>query len=65
MVLVEDDAAKVVEICKKQGATRVQLAKDAAEKTKLWEARRNALPGQREPHQEDLLPPPSAPLLFL
>lgn len=42
--LVEDDAAKVVEICKKQGATRVQLAKDAAEKTKLWEARRNALP---------------------
>ena len=44
MALVEDDAAKVVEICKKQGATRVQLAKDAAEKTKLWEARRNALP---------------------
>ncbi|MDO4768661.1 MAG: FAD-linked oxidase C-terminal domain-containing protein, partial [Pseudomonadota bacterium] len=44
MALVEDDAAKVVEICRKQGATRVQLAKDAAEKTKLWEARRNALP---------------------
>jgi glycolate oxidase len=42
--LVEDDAAKVVDICKQEGARRVVLAKDAAEKNKLWEARRNALP---------------------
>ncbi|MDY0274690.1 MAG: FAD-linked oxidase C-terminal domain-containing protein [Desulfomicrobium sp.] len=42
--LVDDDAAKVVEICKKNGALQVQMAKDAAEKHKLWEARRNALP---------------------
>ena len=44
IALVEDDAEKVVEICKKHGARRVQMAKDAAEKNKLWEARRNALP---------------------
>lgn len=42
--MVDDDAAKVVEICKKNGALQVQMAKDAAEKHKLWEARRNALP---------------------
>jgi len=44
VLLVEDDAEKVLGICKKHGARRVQLAKDAAEKNKLWEARRNALP---------------------
>lgn len=42
--LVDDDAAKVVEICKKIGATQVQMAKDEAEKNKFWDARRNALP---------------------
>jgi glycolate oxidase len=44
MAIVEDDAEKVVEICKKNSARRVQVARDAAEKNKLWEARRNALP---------------------
>ncbi|PKN43168.1 MAG: glycolate oxidase subunit GlcD [Deltaproteobacteria bacterium HGW-Deltaproteobacteria-18] len=44
IALVEDDAEKVLDICKKNGAKRVQMAKDAAEKNKLWEARRNALP---------------------
>ncbi|SHN49167.1 FAD-binding oxidoreductase [Desulfovibrio litoralis] len=42
--LVEDDANAVVEICKKTGATDVKIAQNAAEKNKLWEARRNALP---------------------
>lgn len=42
--MVEDDAAEVVAICKKCGATSVVMAKDAAEKNKLWEARRAALP---------------------
>ncbi len=42
--LVEDDAAKVVEVCRKCGATDVRMAQSAEEKFKLWEARRNALP---------------------
>jgi glycolate oxidase len=42
--LVEDDAASVVEICKKCGATDVRMAQNAEEKYKIWEARRNALP---------------------
>lgn len=42
--LVEDDAAKVMEICKKSGATEIKMAQTAEEKNKLWEARRNALP---------------------
>jgi glycolate oxidase len=41
---VEDDAEKVMELCKKCGATGIRVAKDAAEKFKIWEARRNALP---------------------
>jgi glycolate oxidase len=41
---VEEDAAKVMELCKKCGATDIRVAKDAAEKLKIWEARRNALP---------------------
>ena len=42
--MVEEDAAKVIEICKKCGATEVRIAQTAAEKNKIWEARRNALP---------------------
>jgi glycolate oxidase len=41
---VEEDANKVMELCKKCGATNIRIAKDAAEKNKIWEARRNALP---------------------
>lgn len=41
---VEDDAATVVKALEKSGATEIKVAKDAAEKMKLWEARRNALP---------------------
>ncbi len=42
--MVEDDAAEVVAICQKCGARSVDMAKDAAHKNKLWEARRAALP---------------------
>jgi glycolate oxidase len=42
--LVEDDAAEVIAVCNKCGAREVRLARDAAEKFKIWEARRNALP---------------------
>jgi glycolate oxidase len=41
---VEDDANKVMNLCKQYGAANIRLAKDADEKNKLWEARRNALP---------------------
>lgn len=40
---VADEAEKVEAICKKMGATRIQVAKDAAERNKVWEARRAAL----------------------
>lgn len=40
---VADEAEKVEAICKKLGATRIQVAKDAAERNKVWEARRAAL----------------------
>lgn len=43
-VEVAEDAAKVVELCNKIGATEVKAAKDEAERNKLWEARRAALP---------------------
>lgn len=42
--LVADDAAKVMEVCKKCGAVEVRAARDAEEKNRIWEARRNALP---------------------
>ena len=42
--MVEDDAAQVIEICKKVGATAITVANTAEEKNKLWEARRAALP---------------------
>jgi glycolate oxidase len=41
---VADDAEKVEKVLNKVGATEIKVAKDAAEKFKLWEARRNALP---------------------
>jgi len=40
---VEDEAAQVEKICKEQGVSRLQVAKDAAERDKVWEARRSAL----------------------
>jgi len=40
---VEEDAAKVEAICKKNGALKVQVAQSAAERNKVWEARRAAL----------------------
>jgi glycolate oxidase len=41
---VEDDAAKVEAICKKNKATSVRVAKDDAERNAVWQARRDALP---------------------
>ncbi len=40
---VEEEAAKIVEIAEKIGARKIKVAKDAAEKAKIWEARRVAL----------------------
>ena len=40
---VADEAAKVEAICRQLGATRIQVAKDAEERNKVWEARRAAL----------------------
>ncbi len=41
---VEDEAAKVEAICKKHNAQSVRVAKDAAERNAVWQARRDALP---------------------
>jgi glycolate oxidase len=43
-VQVEEDAAKVRDLCTKQGATQTQVAGSAAEKEAIWQARRDALP---------------------
>lgn len=40
---VEEDADKVETLCRKFGATEIKVAKDAAERDKVWEARRSAL----------------------
>ncbi len=40
---VADEAAAVEAICKKMGATRIQVAQSAEERNKVWEARRAAL----------------------
>jgi glycolate oxidase len=40
---VEDDAAKVEELCRRMGALSIRVAKDAQERDKIWEARRAAL----------------------
>ncbi|MEG6549659.1 FAD-linked oxidase C-terminal domain-containing protein [Desulfocurvibacter africanus] len=42
--MVEEDAQKVEKICKEQGASSVKVAKDAAERANVWQARRDALP---------------------
>lgn len=41
---VEDDALTVEDRLKKNGATSISVARDAAEKNEIWEARRKALP---------------------
>jgi glycolate oxidase len=40
---VRDDAAKVELLCRQMGATNVRVAQSAAERDKVWEARRTAL----------------------
>lgn len=40
---VEEEAARVEEICRKMGAAQIKVAKNAEEKNKVWEARRAAL----------------------
>jgi len=40
---VAEESAKVEEICKAEGCRTIQVAKDEAEKTRIWEARRAAL----------------------
>ncbi|QTA82120.1 Lactate dehydrogenase, subunit alpha [Desulfonema limicola] len=42
-VQVEEDAQKVEQICNKMGARSVRVAKDDAERDKVWAARRSAL----------------------
>ncbi|WP_319584394.1 FAD-linked oxidase C-terminal domain-containing protein [uncultured Pseudodesulfovibrio sp.] len=41
---VEDEAAVVERICKENGATKLHVATDAAERDAVWQARRDALP---------------------
>jgi len=41
---VADEAALVEEICKGHGATELKVARDAAERDAVWQARRDALP---------------------
>ena len=41
---VEDEAVVVQRICKENGATDLKVAKDAAERDAVWQARRDALP---------------------
>jgi glycolate oxidase len=40
---VEEDAQKVESLCRQIGASSIRVAKDAAERDKVWEARRSAL----------------------
>lgn len=42
-VQVEEDAEKVEALCRQMGAMSVRVAQDAAERDKVWEARRAAL----------------------
>jgi glycolate oxidase len=42
-VQVEEDAEKVEALCRQMGAMSVRVAQDAAERDKVWEARRSAL----------------------
>ena len=41
--MVAEDAIKVEEICRQMGATEIRVAKDDAERDKVWAARRSAL----------------------
>ncbi len=41
---VEEEAARVQAICRRQGAGRVEVAADAAQRDRIWEARRAAIP---------------------
>ena len=41
---VADEAAMVERICKENGATDLKVAKDAAQRDAVWQARRDALP---------------------
>jgi glycolate oxidase len=41
---VEEDAARVKDICARRGASDVHVARDQAEKDSIWQARRDALP---------------------
>jgi glycolate oxidase len=40
---VEEESRKVENLCRKTGAMRVQVAEDASERDRVWEARRSAL----------------------
>ncbi len=40
---VAEEAARVQDICRQQGATRLEVAQDAAQRDRIWEARRTAL----------------------
>jgi glycolate oxidase len=40
---VEEDAAKVESLCRRMGAMNIRVAESAAERDKVWEARRMAL----------------------
>ena len=40
---VEEEAKKAADICRAQGASSVRIARDAAERDKVWAARRGAL----------------------
>ena len=40
---VEEDAGKIEAICRRKGASSIQVARNAAERDKVWEARRTAL----------------------
>ncbi len=42
-VQVEEDAEKVESLCRKMGAMSIRIARDAAERDRVWEARRAAL----------------------
>ena len=43
-IVVAEEADKVVKVLKANNATQVNMAKDSAERDKLWAARRSALP---------------------
>jgi len=40
---VEEDADKIESICRRKGASSIQVARTAVERDKVWEARRTAL----------------------